>query len=157
MAKDHPDTGKTLGSAECSLCDHPVKVKISKRGLPYYNCDTADGGCGHQSMTRTADAALGMYRKVDKWLDPAERRARLGDEALPKKARAASVAPDAEAEAAPVDPVPVDPAPDDAPPVDPAPVQIPAPPRREKPARNRAKPIPPKPEAKSVRLFGRWR
>jgi hypothetical protein len=145
MARNHPDAGKSLGYAECSLCAHEVKVKISVRGLPYYNCDTADGGCGHQSMTRTADAALGMYRQVKKWNDPAERRARLGDEALPAKARKPEVEPEPEPKL------------DAEPQTDPAPVDIPPPPPREKPSRTRAKPSTPAPVAKPVRLFGRWR
>ena len=86
---DHPDTGKRRGIAACHLCGKPVNVRVSKKGLLYYICNHADEGCGHQLMTRTKDAETHLARHIDKWDDPAQRKAYLGDAALPQKARPA--------------------------------------------------------------------
>jgi hypothetical protein len=156
MAKDHPDTGKTLGSAACGLCKARVLVKVSRRGLPYYNCDTTDGGCGSQTMPRTADSAKHLAAQIDKWNDPAQRRAFLGDAALPAKARKKDDAP-ADPPADPVDQdddAPADPPADPVDQGDDAPADPPPPPRA-KPKRAAPKRTPP-PVKPAVRLFGKW-
>lgn len=152
MAKDHPDAGKTLGYGACSLCGHDVKVKVSVRGLPYYNCDTADGGCGQQTMARTADAQAHMVRKIKKWNDPEMRKRYLGDEALPAKARKQDDPPPASEP----EPEPEEIETDDAPEAE-AETPPPSVPSPKPQPRKRAKPTPPPPPARSVKLFGRWK
>lgn len=150
MAKEHPDAGKTLGYGACSLCGHDVKVKVSVRGLPYYNCDTADGGCGQQTMARTADAQNHMVRQIKKWNDPEMRKRHLGDDALPAKARKQDdPPPEPEPEPEPEEN-------DDALGAEPEAPQPSRPSPKPQP-RKRAKPTPPPPPARSVKLFGRWK
>lgn len=152
MAKDHPDAGKTLGYGKCSLCQHQVKVKVSVRGLPYYNCDTADDGCGQQTMARTADAQNHMVRQIDKWNDPEMRKRYLGDDALPAKARKKDdPPPEPEPEADPEE------SESDETPEAEAEAPPPSLPSQKPQPRKRAKPTPPPPKAAPVKLFGRWK
>lgn len=148
MPKDHPDTGKTLGSLPCQGCGATVLLKVSRRGLPFYNCDTKDAGCGSQFFARTADAQRAIAGQVVKWNDPAKRRELIGDDALPAKARK-----------------PIEPAPDPAPPgpdPDPDPADDaaaepdaaePEPVAADETKRPRRKRTPPPPPTRAVRLF----
>jgi hypothetical protein len=148
--RDHPDTGKTFGNLDCQACGADVKLKCSTRGLPYYNCDSKEGGCGSQFFARTADAQKHIASKVKKWIDPAERKRLLGDDALPKKARVP--ADDPAADDAPGDEAPGDDAPNDPPAAVDPPQPQPLPNRKK--VSKRVPPQPPK--ARPVKLFGRW-
>lgn len=142
MSREHPDAGKTRGTGACTACGEPVLFKVTKRGLLSYNCDTKDGGCGSQQFSRTAESEKHFARLITKWNEPEQRRAYLGDEALPKKARK------------PADPDPVG---DDDPPTDPPPVDAeepvaaPVPVATVRPPRKRSPPI--KPAANSGGRF----
>jgi hypothetical protein len=134
---DHPDKGKRRGVMPCDNCGEQVDVRVAGQGLLYYICDNKKGGCGYQSFARTKDADIILAKRIAKWDDPAQRRAYLGEDALPAKARAPKPEPD---------PVEDPPEPDAA--EDPA-VRNPNPPvpvARAKPARRAPNP---KPSAKS--------
>lgn len=142
---------RVIGDAKCGMCGKPVKVRISSKNKLYANCIEAQSGCGAQFFSRSALADKLMARSIEKWMDPNERRAYLGEEALPAKARPLPQetlqppAPtqsqtEAEAEAEPDEPDPETEEP-------PAPPQ---PPRAQKPKSKR--PVPPqflKPKAKN--------
>lgn len=78
---------RVIGDAKCGMCGKPVKVRISSKNKLYANCIEAQGGCGAQFFSRSAVADKLMARSIEKWMDPNERRAYLGEEALPAKAR----------------------------------------------------------------------
>lgn len=81
---------RIVGDATCPLCDAPIKVGITEKNKLYYICRKNEGGCGHQTFCRDPDAEKHLARRITKWTDSNERRAYLGDEALPVKARRAA-------------------------------------------------------------------
>ena len=73
--------GVTVADGECRMCGHAVMVKAtnSKNGFLCYTCPApADGGCGHQTFSRSRKAdALIVDQVVKKWRKPEYRAAYL--------------------------------------------------------------------------------
>lgn len=122
MTTPTPAPAKTanriIGHAPCPLCSHECAVRITEKNKLYMTCAVSDGGCGHQLFCRDPKSELELARRITKWKDSNERRAYLGNDALPRKAK-----PPAPSE----DPPPEDPPVDDPPPEDPPPPPPPAP------------------------------
>jgi hypothetical protein len=122
---------RIIGEATCPACGAPIKVRITEKNKLYANCIEVQGGCGAQIFSRSATADKHLARRITKWVDPNERRAYLGEEALPAKARprpAVASEPEPEPEAEPEPEVEAEPV-DEAPP----PPQRPTTPRPKRP------------------------
>ena len=78
---------RVIGDAKCGVCGKPIKIRITEKNKLYANCIEAQGGCGAQVFSRSATADKHLARTIEKWMDTNERRAYLGEEALPAKAR----------------------------------------------------------------------
>lgn len=131
---------RVIGDAKCGMCGQPVKVRITEKNKLYANCIEAQGGCGAQVFSRSAAADKHLARSIVKWMDPNERRAYLGEEALPAKARPPQAPPpppqpeaEAEAESETPDPEPEAEAPPPPPPPSKPKSKRPVPPQFQKP------------------------
>lgn len=136
-------SNRIVGHAPCPLCGHVCAVRITEKNKLYITCVVSDGGCGNQLFCRDAKSERELARRITKWKDSNERRAYLGDEALPRKARPAQPPPQQPEPDQPDDP-PEEPAleePEDPQPEEPTPPPAPTP-RRAPPRR-----APPKSEA----------
>lgn len=79
---------KVLGAIPCPVCGVSTEARVSSSGFIYVHCrPVADGGCNGQHFSRSKRGDEVLARKITKWRDPGERKAYLGEEALPKKAR----------------------------------------------------------------------
>lgn len=138
---------RVIGDAKCGMCGQPVKVRITEKNKLYANCIEAQGGCGAQVFSRSAAADKHLATSIEKWMDPNERRAYLGEEALPQKARPPAPAPAPAPQSAPQPEAEAD---TDEPDAEAEPEAAPPPPpRASKPKTKR--PVPPqfqKPQAK---------
>lgn len=86
--------GKSLGLGTCPNCGcETARYSVSKKGRLVMVCPAVgDGGCNTQTFSRSDSSDTHMSRRITRWYDPAARRAALGDEALPAKARPVAVA-----------------------------------------------------------------
>ena len=81
------EAGRIVGHGPCPNCGANAPYKRNKKGHLYVYCVVeGDGGCHSGMQSRSATGDKKLAERITKWVKPEDRKAMLGEAALPQKA-----------------------------------------------------------------------